>query len=266
MKIIGLGKSKKFNTFQGVFVPSTEALLGTVLFLILPALVIDVGFIPIACIIILAHTVTIATAFSLSDIATNLNTIGAGGMYELSRRSLGKAFGGSIGIMLYLAQASSIAFYCIGFASPLQRFFQPLFEYFGFLSNNYQIQIQIIASIIFLVFFIIAMIGANFTIKVQLFILVILTLSIIAIFISPLLGIKFEGSALFASSAKYINLWGNREWGKNIPFIIAIFFLSFTQFFPAVTGIDAGVGMSGDLKDPKKSLVKGTFIAIIITF
>jgi len=38
------------------------------------------------------------------------------------------------------------------------------------------------------------------------------------------------------------------------------------MFFPAVTGIDAGVGMSGDLKHAKKSLVKGTFFAIIITF
>jgi hypothetical protein len=47
---------------------------------------------------------------------------------------------------------------------------------------------------------------------------------------------------------------------------VSLFFLTFTQFFPAVTGIDAGVGMSGDLRDPKKSLVNGTFLAIAVTF
>ena len=81
---------RKFGTFKGVFIPSTEAILGTVLFLLLPLLTADVGLLPILCIIILAHTVTISTAFSLADCATNLNTISGGGMYALSKKSLGK--------------------------------------------------------------------------------------------------------------------------------------------------------------------------------
>ena len=52
----------KFGTFKGVFVPSTEAILGTVLFLILPALVGDLGLILMTGIIILAHSVTLATS------------------------------------------------------------------------------------------------------------------------------------------------------------------------------------------------------------
>ena len=69
---------KKFNTFNGVFIPSTEAILGTVLFLLLPALTGYVGLIPMWIIIILSHTVTVSTTFSLSDCATNLNNIGGG--------------------------------------------------------------------------------------------------------------------------------------------------------------------------------------------
>ena len=46
---------------------------------------------------------------------------------------------------------------------------------------------------------------------------------------------------------------------------LPVFFLMFTQFFPAVTGISSGVGMSGDLKNPQKSIVKGTFSAILLT-
>jgi len=264
---------KKFGTFQGVFIPSTEAILGTVLFLLLPTLTADVGLLMMAAIIIMAHTVTISTAFSLSDCATNLNTIGGGGMYALSRRSLGKAFGGSIGIMLYFAQASSIAFYCIGFAEPLQRILSPLLMPFIDNISGFYIpkdiilfQKQLIAGAMFFIFFIIAMIGADFTLKIQFLILIILAGSIITIFISPLLGIKFHSENIFYESINKINLLGNRQWGTKLPVIVAIFFLTFTQFFPAVTGIDAGVGMSGDLKDPKKSLVKGTFLSISITF
>ncbi|MCK4980983.1 MAG: amino acid permease, partial [Candidatus Delongbacteria bacterium] len=254
---------KKFGTFKGVFVPSSEAILGTVLFLLLPVLTADVGLIRMLMIIVLAHTVTVATMFSISDIATNLNTIGGGGMYALVKRSLGKAMGGSIGIQLFFAQAASIGFYSIGFAEPLHPILQPFLKDLPLLSGvtpeDILFQKQILSSIIFLIFFIIVMFGADFTLKIQTLILYILGASILAIFVLPYFSFEFQGQQLF-NSIENINLWGNR--GVSI----AIFFIVFTQFFPAVTGVDAGVGMSGDLKDPKKSLVSGTFYAIMITF
>jgi len=273
--------TKKFGTFKGVFVPSTEAILGTVLFLILPGLVIDVGLLPMLAIVILAHTITFSTSFSISDCATNLNNIGGGGMYALSRRSLGRAFGGSIGIMLYFAQAFSIAFYCIGFVEPLQTIFLPVFQKIGiFALQNLQTvgtdlmidsdkinilrQKQVLAAIVFFIFFIIVMVGADFTLKIQSVILVILFLSILTIFLSPIIGFNYQGKEVFLKGFSGLNLFGLRNWGGGSA--MAIFFLAFTQFFPAVTGIDAGVGMSGDLKDPRKSLVWGTFLAIILTF
>lgn len=249
-------KSKKFGTFEGVFIPSIEAILGTVLFLILPKQVAETGLVRMFFIILFAHTVTVSTAFSLSDCATNLNRIGAGGMYALVRKSLGIALGGSIGIQLYLAQAASIAFYSTGFAEPLQPLIAsaPFFESFVQMFPDPQRQQQMIALFIYVVFFIVVFIGADFTIKLQKGILIILFLSVFSIFLTPFIG----GQEIISSS---INMWGPNYSTRNSMIIMV---LVFTTFFPAVTGIGAGVGMSGDLKTPQKSIVTGTFTAIFV--
>jgi len=253
--------SVKFGTFKGVFVPSTEAILGTVLFLLMPVLIADVGLWAMLGVIVLAHSVTIATSFSMADCATNLNNIGPGGMYALSRRSLGKALGGSIGVQLYLAQAASIGFYSIGFAEPLRALIVPFLDFIPFFNQtdttSILLQKQIFASLFFFLFFVVVMFGADFTLKIQTLILFVLGVSIVAVLVAPFFNITYQGVAVFTDS---FNLTGNRE------VTTALFFLAFAQFFPAVCGIDAGIGMSGDLKDPKKSLVKGTFWAIGITF
>ena len=253
--------SVKFGTFKGVFVPSTEAILGTVLFLLMPVLIADVGLWAMLGVIILAHTVTFATSFSIADCATNLNEIGPGGMYALSRRSLGKALGGSIGVQLYFAQAASIGFYSIGFAEPLRAIVAPMLDSFEIFAatdpGSILMQKQIIATVFFFVFFVIVMVGADFTLKIQTLILFVLGASIITVIISPFFNVTYEGVAVFS---KDLNLTGNRG------LTMGLFFMTFAQFFPAVCGIDAGIGMSGDLKNPRKSLVTGTFSAIGVTF
>jgi amino acid transporter len=253
---------KLFGTFSGVFVPSYEAILGAVLFLILPMLTGAMGFQNMMLIVLLANTATIATAFSISDCTTNLHRIGPGGMYAVAKRSLGLAFGGSIGIQLFIAQAASIGFYSIGFADPLQKFlaqlplFAGLVEQFGF---SVLVQKQIIGTLIATTAFIAGLVGADFIVKIQMVIFIILSVSIGSIIVSPLLvpllGLPGGERALFL---KVPNMIGT---GFSLGFWGA-----FAAFFPAVTGIDAGVGMSGNLKDPRKSLGKGTFTAIGITF
>ena len=247
---------KKFNTFNGVFVPSYEAILGAVLFLILPFLSAGMGFKRMVFIALLANSATLATAFSIADCTTNLLRIGSGGMFAVSKQSLGKAFGGSIGIQLFLAQALSIGFYIIGFAEPLQNILVQIPQVADFVARwnlSGELQVQLIAGLVSLIAFVIALVGADFIVKIQMVIFIILSISIGAILVSPVIlknsapllltnGLNVEGIGLS------IGFWG-----------------AFAMFFPAVTGIDAGVGMSGQLKDPRRSLSRGTFLAIGVT-
>lgn len=185
-------------------------------------------------IILIAHSVTIATAFSISAIATNIKVKG-GGLYYLISRSLGSEFGGSLGIQLYLAQTIASAFYALAFA----RGVSVILVYF----NIYLAETNI-AFLSLLLFSVMVFIGANFVIKVQYFIFAAIIASLVSLFLGP--NINTVQTAFFTSSA--LSFW-----------------IAFAMFFPAVTGIDAGVGMSGELKNPRKGLVKGTFIAIFIT-
>ncbi|MEM5948272.1 amino acid permease [Spirochaetia bacterium 38H-sp] len=248
---------KGFGTFKGVFIPSFEAIFGTVLFLVLPMLTGAMGFYNMLLIVVLANSVTFATTFSISDCVTNLRKVGSGGMYALAKRSFGKAFGGSIGIQLYLAQAVSIGFYVIGFAEPLQPLLMKIPMYASWAADagiSVALQKQLLATVLSVIAFIAALVGADFVSKIQLLIFFILIAAVGSIMISPFFEKSVVGKSIFTSAP---NLTGA---GYAIGFWAA-----FAAFFPAVTGIDAGVGMSGELKDPRRSLPIGTFLAIFVT-
>ena len=109
------------GTFAGVFTPSVLTILGIILFLRLGFVVGNAGLGRALIILALANGISILTSVSLSAIATNLRVKG-GGDYYLISRTLGLEFGGAIGIVLFLAQSVSIAFYCIGFGEVVNTF------------------------------------------------------------------------------------------------------------------------------------------------
>ena len=188
-------------------------------------------------ILLAAKVITVLTTLSLSAIATNTQIKG-GGAYFLISRSLGVEFGGAIGIVFFLAQAVSVAMYVIGFT-----------EAFIAIAGD-SIPFKIVAVVTNLVVFICVFIGAGWTIKVQYFILATLVASLISFFIGG------------AESFSWANVSGNMMpdyVGKEN------FFTMFALFFPAVTGIMAGANMSGDLKNPGKSIPSGTLWAIVVT-
>ncbi|MCF7688627.1 MAG: hypothetical protein K9N01_10025 [Cephaloticoccus sp.] len=224
----------KFGTFGGVFTPNLLTILGVIMFLRTGWVVGNAGLKESLQILCIANTITLLTGLSLSSIATNTK-VGGGGAYFLISRALGLEVGGAVGLPLFLAQAVSVAFYIVGFTESLHFLFPSLPD----LMINFGVLLTI---------FVIAWVGADLAIKAQYLIMATLALSIISFF------------AGFTPIQEFSANWkpGYQE-GQNFWTVFAI-------FFPAVTGIMSGVSMSGDLKDPSKSIPRGTLYATLITF
>ena len=224
----------KLGTFTGVFTPSILTILGIILFLRLGYVTGSGGVAQTLVIIGIANLITIITTQSLSAIATNIKVKG-GGDYYLISRTLGYEFGGAIGIVLYLAQSVSVAFYCIGFAEALTV-----------LPFGASLPPSLVALAAVCLIFIFAWLGSDWATKFQFVVMGLLIASLISFFVG---GIPHWNAQTLAAN------WATPE---NSP----SFWIIFGIFFPAVTGFTQGVSMSGDLRDPGKSLPLGTFMAV----
>lgn len=229
--------SRRFGTFGGVFTPCTLTILGVIMFLRYGQVVGQAGLIQAIFILLVAKSITLFTAFSLSAIATNTRVKG-GGAYYLISRSLGVEFGGAIGVVFFLAQAISVAMYVIGFSEAVVFVFPALAE-----------SSTLVASLTNIAVFIMVFVGAGWAIKLQYGILAILAAAIVAF----LLG----AARVFDPEILSANLVSHYD-GESAATMFAL-------FFPAVTGIMAGANMSGDLKNPGRSIPKGTILAIVVT-
>lgn len=193
----------------------------------------NAGLIGAIVIIIIAHVIAVTTGLSVSSVATD-KKIGAGGIYYVLSRSMGVPIGGSIGIALYVGTAFSIALYLIGFSESFNAYFD-----LGITVNDFRIT----GTIALIVLTALALISTSFALKAQFFILAAIIVSLVSIFL---------GSSDFAPET--VSLFST-EGSVSLEVVFAI-------FFPAVTGFTAGIAMSGDLEDPKKSIPVGTLSAI----
>ncbi|UCF92777.1 MAG: amino acid permease [Desulfobacterales bacterium] len=228
-------KKGNLGTFAGVFTPSILTILGIILFLRLGYVVGNAGLARALIILALANAISVLTSFSLSAIATNLKVKG-GGDYYLISRTLGLEFGGAIGIVLFLAQSVSIAFYCIGFGEVAA----------GMVTSNLKTLPQIIAAMAVALLFILAWLGADWATRFQYVVMSILGAALLSFFIGGMM--RWNNSLL-------VQNWTPPADGLPLWALFAI-------FFPAVTGFTQGVSMSGDLKDAGQSLPLGTFLAV----
>ena len=226
-----------------VFLASISTILGAMLFLRFGYAVGHLGVLNTLFLILLGHLVTFPTAMAIAEIATNRRVEG-GGEYYIISRSFGTTIGGAIGISLYMSQAVSVAFYMIAFAEAFRPVFAIVLERFGYALDPRIVSVP--ATILLLVFIIKK--GASLGVRALWVVCTILVVSLVMFFLGK--GTSGELASAIHLTAKVDN---------PDPFILV-----FAICFPAFTGMTAGVGLSGDLRNPGRAIPLGVLSATLV--
>ena len=223
------------GTFGGVFTPSILTILGVIMYLRFGWVLGQAGLRNTLLIVTIATGITLLTGLSIAQIATD-QVVRTGGAYYMVSRSLGQEIGGAIGIPLYLAQALSVALYTIGFAESVNDFAP------GIPAKPLALATTIVVTVL-------ALVSARAAIRVQYVIMAAIALSLVSFFL---------GTTTIEPPPP--------EFADEVAFAPEPFWAVFAVFFPAVTGIMAGVNMSGDLAEPRRSIPRGTLAAIGVSY
>ncbi len=242
----------------------------------------QVGFFGTVLIILIGHAVTIPTAMAIAEIATNQKVEG-GGEYYIISRSFGLVIGSTIGIALYLSQAISVAFYIMAFSEAFVGMVEWLISNMAmpeWLIWILQKKQTVGIPALLVLTYVMLTKGASLGVKVLYTVVGVLAISLIAFFMgqtdyaaqhpfdpnntiskiedaSPLeVDTIFNGSA--SGEAVFDSKTENSQRGSSDRPVPVHFFIVFAIIFPAFTGMTAGVGLSGNLKDPGKSIPLGT--------
>ncbi len=228
------GSRTKLGTFIGVYTPTILTILGVIMYLRFGWVVGQVGIAKTLLIVVLANLITLVTTLCLSAVATN-SRVGVGGAYFIISRSLGLEVGGAIGLPLFLSQALSVTLYAYGLAESLRLVWPG-------------VPILPAAFLIILLVAAIAFRGAGAALRCQVPVMALIAFSLLALAFGALFGETVPSPE------------------KALPLEPVGFWTVFAIFFPAVTGIMAGLSLSGDLEEPRQAIPRGTLYAVLTGF
>lgn len=272
-------RQKKLDTFEGVFTPVCLAMFSAILFLRLGFILGNAGLLETLLQMFIAYTILIFTILSISAISTN-GAIEGGGIYFMSSRVLGPEFGGAIGLLFFIANIVSSALYLTGCVEGLMNNFGPNGTMANFLPGGEDLPL-VYASIINMFNLVVCIFGARMFAKTTLVIF-----SVVAsVALSVIMSLLFMPAKLIpivkenhiyntTNMTQFTGLsWQTFEsnlypsYGADYTTNLKTDFANvFGVFFTGVTGVLAGANISGDLKDPAKSIPLGTLSGIACTF
>jgi len=242
------------GTFMGVYVPTTQNILGIILFIRLPWITGQAGILQAALIVSICCASSFLTSLSMSAIATN-GKVQAGGCYQIIKKSLSPQFGVVVGLLLFLSNTFGVAMYILGFVEALKGAIPAV-------SVNEEQDPRLIGAITLLCLFCIVYVGISYISKFAFLFLSGVLIAILSIHLGTFYHTanpKPEDGIVGLSWDNFSDNWGpNYDPQYDFGTLLAI-------FFPAVTDPLAGSNLSGDLKDAQKSIPPGTLAAVATT-
>lgn len=276
---------RQLNTFFGVMVPTILSMFSIVLFLRTGFVVGHAGLLQGLLMVVVAYTIISLTILSICAISTN-GAIQGGGAYYMISRSLGPEFGGSIGLMFFLAKVFACGEYVLGLVEALLDVFgsdpeSGVSEGVRVLPQGYWYAV-LYSSVVLLLCLLVCLVGAHIYSRTAFVILLVVTVSLLSIFISFVavrprtFVITHQGpdnhTLRYNTSYTGFNattLKSNLGSGYSLDYStnsVMSFATVFAVMFTSCTGIMAGANMSGELKTPSVSIPKGTIVAVLYTF
>ncbi|XP_075274288.1 solute carrier family 12 member 9 [Opisthocomus hoazin] len=275
---------RKLPTFLGVVVPTLLSMFSVVLFLRLGFVVGHAGLYQALAMFAVAYFIIGMTVLSVCAIATN-GALDAGGAYYMISRALGPEFGGSIGIMFFLANVCGSALYVLGLVEAVvDSFGIPPGQKAGtgvhVLPQSYWYELlygTVLLALCLLVCLVGASIYAKATFLIFLIVAGVLGTILVSFFATRPVGVPirlphFNGSETENGSFTGFSLATLRDnlgGGYGVDYTtgqMMSFSSVFAVMFNGCTGIMAGSNMSGDLKRPSYSIPRGTISAVLFTY
>eukprot|EP01062_Namystynia_karyoxenos_P033572 TRINITY_DN24705_c0_g1_i1.p1 TRINITY_DN24705_c0_g1~~TRINITY_DN24705_c0_g1_i1.p1 ORF type:complete len:988 (+),score=317.45 TRINITY_DN24705_c0_g1_i1:86-2965(+) len=282
----------RLGTINGCFLPCLLNILGAVLFLRIGFSVGMMGVMGTLGILAITAVIAYLTIFSFSAIVTNGRMRGGGAYYMISR-NLGPAFGGSSGLLFWFTYCVNVTFNAVAFTQTIQSTF--------FDGSSRGTEIIISVSTLF-VLFLVGLKGAdafastNYVIAAVLFVSLVVSIGSLyfaeehkSLGTNTYDGHDYHGyyypPAWDGDANKYRPcgdgdecaygmkkfLWPHPVKSEQCVDITGAdqkctFNLVFAVMFPAMVGTMQGANLSGDLRNPARSIPLGTLAAITTAF
>ncbi|KAK9777897.1 putative Amino acid permease-domain-containing protein [Seiridium cardinale] len=238
-------KKAKLGAVSGVYIPVVLNIISILMFLRFGSILGRIGLLGILGLLAIAYFVDFVTTLSLSAIASN-GEVKGGGAYYLISRSLGPEFGGSIGVLFYLAQVLNTALNVVGLIDCLRLNLAaviPRGYWEGYLMET--------CALVFCT--VLCLAGSGIFAKASNGLLVVLLISTLSIPVSAITRHPFKNAEL---SVEFTGMSARTLLSNLYPAKFPHYSGSetfrelFGVLFPATSGIFAGASMSGDLRNP----------------
>ncbi|KAG5677662.1 hypothetical protein PVAND_007399 [Polypedilum vanderplanki] len=222
-------------------------IFGVIVFLRSGWIVAQAGILHAIMIVICSVGIALISVLSAIGIVERIRMEG-GGVYFLIANTLGSRMGSSLGLMYCFGQAVGCALNVLGFGESMAGLIH---------QEHNEWVVRGFAAAAVLLLGVINVAGVKWVVKLQFALLLVLLLSALDFMVGTFVTTLDEGPEGFQG-------WGSGFFFDNLypQYRDSTWFTVFGIFFPTVTGVLAGINMSGDLRTPSLDIPNGTLAAL----